>query len=92
MKERKPNEPVLPMDAHSTPPKDGASLGPDIRDRIARDLRTMWDDVVREGVPPHFVDFLDRLEKQAAKPANPGGNSNDSDPRPSGTKDEKDSR
>jgi hypothetical protein len=48
--------------------------------------------VVREGVPPHFVDFLDRLEKQAAKPANPGGNSNDSDPRPSGTKDEKDSR
>lgn len=68
--------------------KDGASLGPEIRDRIARDLRTMWDDVVREGVPPHFADFLERLEQQTDGKAKPRENPNDTSA--GGTHDPKD--
>jgi hypothetical protein len=71
MKEPKQGRPDTPMETRSSPSsKKPVSLGPEIRDRIARDLRMMWDEVVREGVPPHFVDFLDRLEGQSS--SNPG--------------------
>ena len=39
------------------------SLGRDIQTKIGQQLRAMYDDVVSQGVPPRFVDLLDRLEK-----------------------------
>jgi hypothetical protein len=45
---------VDPQDAEPT-------LGHDIRAKIGRQLRAMYDDVVRQGVPERFVELLDRL-------------------------------
>jgi hypothetical protein len=43
------------------------SLGRDIQTKIGQQLRAMYDDVVSQGVPPRFVDLLDRLEKRDDK-------------------------
>jgi hypothetical protein len=68
MKDRKTSKSGPPTDMDSTASaRKNASLGPDIRERIARDLRNMWDDVVQEGVPPQFVDFIDRLARHEKK-------------------------
>lgn len=78
----------MDMNSSSTPKKQGVSLGPEIRDRIARDLRMIWDDVVREGVPPQFVDFLDRLDQQSAAKRVSGDDPTDqSEPRRPDAKD-----
>lgn len=37
------------------------ALGHDIRAKIGRQLRAMYDDVVRQGVPERFIELLDRL-------------------------------
>jgi len=42
----------------------GPTLGGEIRGKIGRQLREMYDDVVSQGVPDRFVDLLNRLEKQ----------------------------
>jgi hypothetical protein len=39
-------------------------LGGEIRGKIGRQLRDMYDDVVAQGVPDRFVELLNRLEKQ----------------------------
>lgn len=50
------------------PKDDEASLGPalgdEVRTKIGRQLRAMYDDVVRQGVPDRFVDLLNRLDKR----------------------------
>ena len=43
------------------------TLGGDIRSRIGRQLREMYDDVVAQGVPDRFVELLNRLERQNEK-------------------------
>jgi hypothetical protein len=40
-------------------------LGRDGRREIGRALGAMYDDVVREGVPPHIVALLDGLDRHA---------------------------
>ena len=50
------NEWMIP--ARSTP-----RLGREIRAKIGRQLRSMYDDVVRQGVPTRFVELLDRLDE-----------------------------
>jgi hypothetical protein len=90
MNKRKSGDPGSPMDVNSSssPKKQGVSLGPEIRDRIARDLRMVWDDVVREGVPPQFVDLLDRLDQQMAAKRLGGNEPTDqNDPRTPESKD-----
>jgi hypothetical protein len=52
-------------DASSEPDeKTGPSLGGEIRGKIGRQLRELYDDVVAQGVPDRFVELLNRLEKQ----------------------------
>jgi hypothetical protein len=67
MKNRKPAA-SRPPDT-SPEPADTAepSLGGDIRGKIGRQLREMYDDVVAQGVPDRFVELLNRLEKQNEK-------------------------
>jgi hypothetical protein len=43
------------------------SLGGEIRGKIGRQLRDMYDDVVAQGVPDRFVELLNRLERQNEK-------------------------
>jgi hypothetical protein len=52
-------------DALSDPAaKTGPTLGGEIRGKIGRQLRELYDDVVGQGVPDRFVELLNRLEKQ----------------------------
>jgi len=46
-------------------------LGREIRTKIGRQLRAMYDDVLRQGVPPRFVDLLDRLDQVGARESEP---------------------
>jgi hypothetical protein len=41
-----------------------ASLGRDIQSKIGEQLRSMYDDVVSQGVPDRFADLLRRLDKK----------------------------
>jgi hypothetical protein len=62
----------------AAPGKQGG-LNAEIQSRIGHQLRAMYDDVVRQGVPDRFNDLLRQLDT----PANPphvdktGGNNND---------------
>jgi Anti-sigma factor NepR len=47
--------------------KPDPSLGGEIRGKIGRQLRDMYDDVVAQGVPDRFVELLNRLERQNEK-------------------------
>jgi hypothetical protein len=41
------------------------SLGRDIQVKIGQHLRTMYDEVVKQGVPDHLSSLLQQLEDQA---------------------------
>ena len=45
----------------------GPALGDDVRHKIGRQLRAMYDDVVRQGVPDRFVDLLNQLDKRTER-------------------------
>lgn len=47
--------------------KADASLGRDIQSKIGHQLRAMYDDVVKQGVPDRFADLLSRLDKSGGK-------------------------
>jgi hypothetical protein len=75
MKHRKTNlepvEPVAekpevqdPMARQATQHKPEARLGREIQARIGQQLRTMYNDVVSQGVPPHITDLVRRLGDQ----------------------------
>ena len=64
MKNRKPAA-SRPPDMPSEPVENAEpSLGGDIRGKIGRQLREMYDDVVAQGVPDRFVELVNRHEKQ----------------------------
>ncbi len=42
--------------------KQGASLSPQTRDRIATQLRSMYDSVASQPVPDRFADLIARLD------------------------------
>jgi hypothetical protein len=45
--------------------KDGSgALDKETQAKIGQQLRAMYDDVVRQGVPDRFADLLNRLERQ----------------------------
>jgi hypothetical protein len=45
-----------------------ASLGPDAQAKIGTQLRAMYDDIVKQGVPDRFTDLLNRLDAAEDKP------------------------
>jgi hypothetical protein len=67
MKNRKTvaSQPLDPSE--ETDGKANPSLGGEIRGKIGRQLREMYDDVLAQGVPDRFVELLNRLEKQNEK-------------------------
>ena len=67
MKNRKPAASRSPDTPPDPPGKKGPSLGGEIRGKIGRQLRDMYDDVVAQGVPDRFVELLNRLERQNEK-------------------------
>ena len=43
------------------------SLGRDVQVKIGQHLRTMYDEVVKQGVPDHLNDLLQKLDQSADK-------------------------
>jgi hypothetical protein len=59
---------------NAAPGKQGG-LSPEIQSRIGHQLRAMYDDVVRQGVPDRFAELIRRLDMPAPDPqvGNTGG-------------------
>jgi hypothetical protein len=60
-KERKPGSSMNEGGARS--PSNSGSLDKETQTKIGQQLRAMYDDVVRQGVPDRFADLLKRLER-----------------------------
>ena len=43
-------------------------LGRDVQSKIGQQLRSMYDNVVSEGVPDRFTEMLRQLDQQQAQP------------------------
>jgi len=52
------------MEDTSQPAPD-ATLGREIQAKIGLQLRTLYNDIVSEGVPDRFADLLSKLDKSA---------------------------
>jgi hypothetical protein len=55
------------------PGKQGG-LNAEIQSRIGHQLRAMYDDVVRQGVPDRFADLIRKLDLPEAEPQTGNGN------------------
>jgi hypothetical protein len=63
---------------NATPGKGG--LNAEIQSRIGHQLRAMYDDIVRQGVPERFADMIRKLDvPQAASQLGGVGGPNDKD-------------
>ena len=51
----------------NTPPGKGG-LNAEIQSRIGHQLRAMYDDVVRQGVPERFAEMIRKLDVSGANP------------------------
>ena len=63
-------------------PRKPGGLNSEIQSRIGHQLRAMYDDVVRQGVPDRFADLIRKLDVPEAQPqVEGGGGSNDNNGR-----------
>lgn len=61
----------------AAPGKQGG-LNAEIQSRIGHQLRAMYDDVVRQGVPDRFADLIRKLDASEANPqVSSAGDKND---------------
>lgn len=68
MSDEKPTGRQKPMEATTTRnKKTPVKLSRDIQARLGQQLRSMYDDVVEQGVPDRFTDLLNRLEENGKK-------------------------
>jgi hypothetical protein len=51
-----------------TAPAKQGGLNAEIQSRIGHQLRAMYDDVVRQGVPDRFADLIRKLDDPQANP------------------------
>jgi hypothetical protein len=59
-------------------PRKPGGLNSEIQSRIGHQLRAMYDDVVRQGVPDRFADLIRKLDVPGGQPQVEGsGGSND---------------
>jgi hypothetical protein len=56
-----------PMLTEANQRKARGRLGRDVQGKIGQQLRTMYDNVVSEGVPDRFVEMLRRLDEQKSQ-------------------------
>ena len=58
---------------NAAPGKQGG-LNAEIQSRIGHQLRAMYDDIVRQGVPDRFADLIRKLDVPVAEPQTENGN------------------
>ena len=62
--------------------KKQGGLNAEIQSRIGHQLRAMYDDVVRQGVPDRFAELIKKLDTQGGTPQDQGnGGSSDNNGR-----------
>jgi len=54
---------------HPLTPRKQGGLNPEIQARIGHQLRAMYDDVVRQGVPDRFANLIRQLDQPGAAAA-----------------------
>jgi Anti-sigma factor NepR len=63
-------------------PRKPGGLNSEIQSRIGHQLRAMYDDVVRQGVPDRFADLIRKLDVPGGQPqVDTSGGSNDNNGR-----------
>lgn len=60
-------EPKMPPSKGAAGAKGGLSA--DVQARIGHQLRAIYDEVVRQGVPPRFAELIEQLGNAEAHPA-----------------------
>jgi hypothetical protein len=74
MTERKPMGQQTPMEATAQRNKKAnarpAKLGREVQARLGQQLRAMYDEVVKQGVPERFTELLNRLDGNGNKDSN----------------------
>ena len=65
--DEKPGRPAQ-MQTEVTQRKPKGRLGRDVQSKIGQQLRSMYDNVVSEGVPDRFSEMLRQLDQQQAQP------------------------
>jgi hypothetical protein len=55
------------MEEQTTQKRPSARLSREIQGRIGNNLRAMYDDVVRQGVPDRFAELLQKLDSPGRK-------------------------
>jgi hypothetical protein len=55
--------------------KKQGGLNAEIQSRIGHQLRAMYDDVVRQGVPDRFAELIKKLDRPETAAAQAGGDS-----------------
>jgi hypothetical protein len=58
-------------------PRKQGGLNSEIQARIGHQLRAMYDDVVRQGVPDRFADLIRKLDQPEAPAAGQNGGDTD---------------
>jgi hypothetical protein len=59
---------VKPQASKSAAPGKQGGLNAEIQSRIGHQLRAMYDDVVRQGVPDRFAELIRRLDMPEPDP------------------------
>jgi hypothetical protein len=57
----------MPTQTDMVPRRSGARLGREVQIKIGQQLRAMYDDVVKQGVPDRFSDLLGQIDKRDDK-------------------------
>jgi hypothetical protein len=57
----------MPTQTDVMPRRSGARLGREVQIKIGQQLRAMYDDVVKQGVPDRFTDLLQQIDKRDDK-------------------------
>ena len=74
---------VKPQASKNAAPGKQGGLNAEIQSRIGHQLRAMYDDIVRQGVPDRFADLIRKLDIPEADPqtGNAGGQTAKNDGR-----------
>jgi hypothetical protein len=67
MKHDKPVRPRSVMHTELSTRKSSGRLGRDVQNKIGQQLRAMYDDVVKQGVPERFASLLRKLDEKNDK-------------------------
>jgi hypothetical protein len=54
----------MPTQTDVMPRRSGARLGREVQIKIGQQLRAMYDDVVKQGVPDRFAEHLQQIDKR----------------------------